>query len=114
MMVIRELLKSIYKRPLMYIGEKKIEYIYYLILGKCSEMNDTYNQMDYAFIGLFEKWLDSYFLENKIKNNKSGFFWYKSIIECYGDKSYNAFFSLVNQFYNDYDNNTDYFKKHLK
>ena len=113
-MNIRELICTIKKRPGMFLKEKKLEYIYYLILGYCGANKDKENDnLNKNFSSWFWKWLHLWIEENIDKNYISdSSYWYDDIKKIANNNEHemDIFFQLCDLFFQDYDRKTGYFK----
>lgn len=111
-MEINKLVMSIKKRPLMYVKEEKIEYIYYLLSGYCSA-NTQEDVMDKKFIMWFGKWLNQWIEEHMDSDHISeSCFWYDNIKIITKDESAECevFYNLASLFFEEYNKKSGYFE----
>ena len=108
-MEIYELLMAIKRRPLMYVREEKIEFIYYLLAGYCFAMyehnTETNDNIDCKFVAWFGIWMEKWIKKNKLSDEISiPACWYeyiKKIAKNEKDEC-KVFYELVDIFFEDY------------
>lgn len=113
-MQIEQLIDSIQRRPGMYIEEKRIDYIYYLISGYCGANYKLLNEddMNSRFSSWFGKWLLQWIEENiDTEYTPNTVIWYYYIKWLAKDEQqeFTLFFDLCKMFFEDYKNKTGYF-----
>ncbi|MCM1097616.1 MAG: hypothetical protein NC427_06075 [Ruminococcus flavefaciens] len=111
-MQIERLIKSIQKRPKMFLKEEKIEYIYYLLSGYCGANRVSEDNMDCMFCTWFRKWLIMWIVENvDEKYSVKTAYWYDDIkaIAQGKQEEIKMFFELCDLFFEDYKNKVGYF-----
>ncbi|MCM1500888.1 MAG: hypothetical protein NC124_20715 [Clostridium sp.] len=114
-MYIKKLIQFIQKRPLMYLQEEKIDYIYHFLLGHCGFACrcDFASEMDKEFELWFGKWLYEWMVEHYDKNYKfKTFHWNDTLKEITGseEEAVQLFYTLCETFFSDYEEETGYFE----
>lgn len=111
-MDIISLVKYIKLRPLMYVKEERLDYIFYLLLGTCSECKrNNEDDLNSNFIMWFGKWLELWMESNSYEMNKY-FWWYEDVISISKDQkdACRLFYELFEMFIEDYNNKIGYFE----
>lgn len=113
-MYIRELIKSIQIRPLMYLQEEKIDYIYHFLAGHCglARRYDLTAEMDKHFEIWFVKWLNNWIIENYDSMYMfKTFYWNDMLKEITSseEEAVQLFYKLCEQFFSDYEEGAGYF-----
>lgn len=103
-MDIETFIKSVQSRPLMYVEEVKIEYIYYLIVGFLGSnlINQRGYDIDQNFKSNFMQWVYDWVLKNVNRDyERKSFFWYHIIKEITNseEEAVNLFFELSDTFF---------------
>ena len=103
-MSLQEFIHMLSVRPLMYMREKKLEYLEYLLLGfsiaRCH--NGMGSDMDINFFSYFCSWLQNWIVEKvDEKYNRNTFYWYEMIYDISEneEKAFELFFILCRQFF---------------
>lgn len=108
-MDIREKIISIEKRPLMFIEEMRLDFIYYIIAGHIASSlgHDKATENDKKFHYTYHKWI-----YNWIKNNIDSdfpeedlFFWYHNFrkVTSSEEEAIKLFFQATKEFFEDSD-----------
>ena len=116
-MEIYELLMGMKRRPLMYVTEKKIEYIFNFLRGFCyasyKDNTDTDDNMDCKFVTWFGEWLRRWEKKNVDSDEVPvSMCWYediKKIAKSEADEC-KLFYDLVDVFFEDYKKKRGYFR----
>ena len=107
-MSIKEFIKAVQNRPLMYVEEIKIEYIYYLVVGFLGSnlINKAGYSIDDKFHAHFYHWVLDWIKKNVDKNyDKVNFFWcnfFKDITDN-EEEAVQMFFKLCDEFFEEVD-----------
>ena len=89
----------------MYIENKKIEYIYYFILGVIYNSDHKEDDINGKFVGTFGNWLIDHIKKNIDENfTAESLYWYHNIrkITNTDEEAYEKFFELCEEFFNEY------------
>ena len=118
-MHIKELVKGMRIRPLMYLQEEKIDYIYHFFIGYCGlarHYGDYTEDMDKHFVTWFVQWLNNWIIENYDKNYEfKTFHWNETIKEITQseEEAVQLFYELCEQFFSDYEEKVGFFRWRL-
>ncbi|MBD5471844.1 MAG: hypothetical protein HDR20_02755 [Lachnospiraceae bacterium] len=103
-MDIKEFINAVQNRPLMYVEEIRMDYIYYLVIGYLG--SNLVNKRDYCadleFKRCFDNWLLEWVRKNVDKNYEChGFIWYKILIDVTKSEkeAVELFFNLSTKFF---------------
>lgn len=102
---VKELISGIQKRPLMYVEEERLDYIFYLILGHVASnlMNGSNDKEDIKFNSFFERWLLGWVRRNVDKKYKlRDIWWWHHIIKDVTNSEKEAtelFYRLCEEFF---------------
>ena len=115
MMEVYNLIKSIQKRPLMYIHEEKIDYIYYLLVGYCAALtkHNSPTEMDKKFSFWFGKWLNDWIKFNYDDNCQLKTYCWGEILKEITkseEEAVQLFYKLCERFFSDYEDGKGYFE----
>lgn len=114
-MYIKELIKSIQVRPLMYLQEEKIDYMYHFLEGHCglARRYSMTSEMDKHFGSWFVKWLNKWVVENYDNMHEfKTFYWNDTLKEITKneEEAVQLFYKLCEQFFSDYEEGKGYFE----
>ena len=114
-MYIKELIKSIQVRPLMYLQEEKIDYMYHFLEGHCglARRYSMTSEMDKHFEIWFVKWLNKWVVENYDNMHEfKTFYWNDTLKEITKneEEAVQLFYKLCEQFFSDYEEGKGYFE----
>ena len=107
MINIEEFIESIEKRPLMYLDQKKIDYLYYYLVGYLYKENDCNDDVDNWFRHHFENWTLIWVKNNiDIDYKRHSFCWYQIYkdVTKNDDEAIELFFKLCKLFFKEYHN----------
>lgn len=115
-MYIRELIKSIQIRPLMFVQEERLDYIEHLLMGYCGacHKSNSITEMDKNFNCWFEKWLREWIRVNYNDSYElKTLFWHDAIRDITYDENeaVQLFYKLCEQFFCEYEGKRGYFSK---
>ena len=119
-MKIKQTLDTMRQRPGMYIEDKRIDYIFYLLDGYCvgwkkavkdGQKVDDDDEMSGNFTVWFGQWLKMWIEDNIDPEFRVSVQWYKNIkaITKDGQDEFDVFFELCDKFFDDYKNRRGYF-----
>ena len=113
-MSVKEFIHVVQSRPLMYVEEIRMDYIYYLVIGYLG--SNLVNKRDYSvdleFKRHFDNWLIEWVRKNVDKNYEyHGFIWYKILIDVTKSEreAVELFFSLSEKFFSEINVNNSNF-----
>lgn len=115
-MYIKDLINFIQKRPLMYVKEERLDYIYQLLTGYCmaASKNNAPSEMDKHFHSWFGKWLYKYWIKQNYNDSfeLKTLHWDDIIKEINHNKCGDVefFYELCEQFFSDYEQRVGYFE----
>lgn len=103
-MNIKEFINAIRNRPMMYVEEMRLDYIYYLVIGYlgCNLINKTDCVIDQKFKSHFPNWLIRWVKANVDESyERQSFFWHHILrdVTCNESEAIELFFKLCNEFF---------------
>lgn len=115
-MYIKEVIKTMKARPLMFVQEEKIDYICHFIRGFCASAgwySSGTKEIDSYFEEWFVKWLNNWIIENyDNKHEFKTFYWNETLKEITQseEEAVQLFYELCEQFFSDYEERVGFFR----